>query len=133
MTCPSLYVCSGSSRWLATVLSAAKDEFVVKVVECQLSDPRRWAELGRPSGTALMLIDSALGPDIEKSIPILRKAGWKHVVVVAANPTWKQARAVLRDAGGFDYWSKTYDPKILRADLMRCLQEMTIGRERASP
>jgi hypothetical protein len=89
--------------------------------------------LGRPHREALILIDSALGTDVEMSTSVLRKAGWKYVVVVAANPTWKQARAVLREAGGFDYWSRTYDPMILRADLMRCWQEMTVYSERATP
>jgi hypothetical protein len=132
MTERRLYVCSGSARWLTTVLSAAKDEFVVKAVEHPLSDPRCRAELGEPPARGLLLVDATLAPDVEKSIPCLREAGWEYVVVVAAKPDYKQARAVLRDAGGFDYWSKTYDSRILRADLMRCWEEMTAEGEETS-
>jgi hypothetical protein len=50
--------------------------------------------------------------------------GWPHVVVVAADPSVKEAHAVLQGNPGYDYWKKTYAASVIRADVTRCLEEI---------
>ena len=73
----------------------------------------------------LLLVDATGQSDIAGVVSRLWEAGWLHVVVVAADPSYKEARDVLGKTRAQDYWQKTYETKAIRASILGFWGEMT--------
>jgi hypothetical protein len=96
--------------WFAAMKKA------IAILEDDLLSPRKQfrsvkcaADLPRANANTLLLIDASEQLNLEATIVQLRQQGWRYVVVVSADPTAKQATAVLHWDQGYDYWEKTYD------------------------
>jgi hypothetical protein len=112
--------------WLIAVQNAmaglADDTSIVKFS----SDfPNCVANLPTPETNTILLVDASGQGDMEQIVAKLRARGWKYVVVVAADPSAKEATAVLRRNLGYDYWEKTYDEEDIRKRVKACFDEIT--------
>jgi thiaminase len=81
--------------------------------------------LPQPAANAILLVDASGQGDMEQVVAALRNQGWRYVVVVAADPSAKEATAVLRRNLGYDYWEKTYVEEEIRERVRVCLAEIT--------
>lgn len=82
------------------------------------------SDLPRPHPNTILLLDASDQRDLVNAVKGLRARGWKYVVVVAADPSVRQATAVLRQELGFDYWIKTYDEEQIREQIRNCFAEI---------
>lgn len=114
------------SYWLTAVQNAmagwAGDPSMVK---CSGDFPNCISNLPAPEANTLLLVDASGQNDMEQVVAKLRARGWKYVVVVAADPSAKEATAVLRRNLGYDYWEKTYDEEDIRKRVKACFDEIT--------
>lgn len=76
-------------------------------------------------GAAVLLVDATAEADIATRVSEYTDAGWREIIVVAANPNWREAHALLQGAGARDYWPKSYDVEAIRWHLAELLREMT--------
>ena len=82
------------------------------------------ADLPRPNASTLLLLDASNQRDVAHTVKELRSKGWKYVIVVAADPTAKQATAVLRSDQGYDYREKTYEEMKIGNQVQTWLDEI---------
>jgi len=82
--------------------------------------------LAAPQINTLLLVDASGQGNMEQIVTSLREKGWKYVIVVAADPSAKEATAVLRRNLGYDYWEKTYEEQEIRKRLKACFDEITL-------
>lgn len=75
----------------------------------------------------LLIIDAFGRPNIKTAVQRVRKLGWQYIVVVSADPSAKEAITVLRDAGGYDYWVKTYCIPDICTNIEKCLEEIAMA------
>jgi len=83
------------------------------------------SSLPHPTAGTVVLVDAAGQGDVQQVVAGLRVRGWKYVIVVAADPSAKEAASVLRRNLGYDYWEKTYDEEDIRHRLKACFDEIT--------
>jgi hypothetical protein len=76
---------------------------------------------------ALVLLDATGHADVAAVTRALRARGWRYVVVAAADPSTREARAVLREGTAYDYWPKSWSPQVIQRALARCVQEIWEG------
>jgi hypothetical protein len=84
------------------------------------------SSLPAPQANTLLLVDASGQGDLEQVVSGLRDRGWRYVIVVAADPSAKEATAVLRRNLGFDYWEKTYEEDAIRKRLKASFDEITL-------
>lgn len=97
---------------------------MMQTFACVGSYPEYLDHLPAADPKALLLIDATGQIKVEALVRKLREQSWQCVVVVAADPTPKEARALLRGKAAYDYWAKSYVPEAIRRDLERCLKEI---------
>jgi hypothetical protein len=110
--------------WLDAVAQAAGPDVVVEPIDCAEGYPDCLSKLPPAEPEALLLVEAALRADIVALVQELRALGWPHIVVVAANPHIREARAVLKDGAAFDYWIKSYERPVIRGHLEQNLGEL---------
>jgi hypothetical protein len=98
----------------------------VQLIRCHGDYLRCLDHLPAPDPQALLLVDATGDPDIAATVRVLRRRGWRYVVAVAADPSWRQARAVLARSAGYDYWKKSYEPDVIRRDIATCLDDIRL-------
>ena len=112
--------------WLEAVKNAmagwAGDSVMVK---CPEDFPDCIGNLPAPEVNAVLLVDASGQGEMEQVVAGLRARGWRYVIVVAADPSAKEAAAVLRRNQGYDYWEKTYDGDNIRKRVKECFAEIT--------
>jgi hypothetical protein len=121
-----VYAWGQDEYWLKAVMKAADKAVRVEPILCPARCLEYLDRLPEADPEALMLVDATRQPDISAVVQSLRDQGWRYVVVVAADPSWKEARAVLRGTVGYDYWEKSYDPCVIQREIERCLTEMEL-------
>src|ERR671923_1382029 len=84
------------------------------------------SDLPSPQPNMILLVDASGQGDMELVVSGLRERGWKYVIVVAADPSAKEATAILRRNLGYDYWEKTYEEDEIRNRLKTCFDEITL-------
>jgi hypothetical protein len=89
--------------------------------------------LRRANVSTLLLLDASDQPEVAATVRQLRDKGWKYVIVVAADPSGGESVTVLRGGLGFDYWNKTYDEEKIRAQLLKCLEEILEAPDPKNP
>ncbi len=77
----------------------------------------------------VLLVDASGQSDLDVVVARLRDLGWRYVVVVAADPSAKEAASVLRRHLGYDYWEKTYEQGEIRTRMQECFEEVTAELE----
>jgi len=85
--------------------------------------------LPRPNDRTVLLVDASGQGELERVVTELRCMGWKYVIVVAADPSAKEATAVLRRNLGYDYWEKTYDEQEIRTRVKNCMKEIAVEKQ----
>jgi hypothetical protein len=110
--------------WLKMVKKAVNETPVIGVTRCfnTLDDFLKFSK--EPDLDTLLLVDISERTAVKNTVQKLRELGWQYVVVVATDPSVKEIYAVLHDAGGYDYWEKTYQSLVIRANIEKCLDEM---------
>jgi len=88
------------------------------------------SSLPKPNSSTVLLVDASGQGDLERVVTELRCRGWKYVIVVAADPSAKEATAVLRRNLGYDYWEKTYDEKEIQTRVKICFDEIVKEEKR---
>lgn len=83
------------------------------------------SNLPEPDAETVLLVDASGQSDMEKVVTGLRDRGWRYVIVVAADPSAKEATSVLRGNLGYDYWVKTYVEDEIQDKVKRCFNEIT--------
>lgn len=119
-------VAAGQDRyWLTAVRKALKGGGgEVKLLRCTRELQGCISGLEHPDRDAILLLDASGQSEVEKTVKSLRLGGWRYVVVVAADPSAKEATAVLRRNLGYDYWEKTYDEAAIRERVQACEAEI---------
>jgi len=117
------------AHWTRAVRGAVRS--VNAIADCQID----WVEAkdgpadhdtpSRASIPTVLLVDATAAPDIEALVREYVRAGWREIVVVAANPNWREAHAILQRASARDYWPKSYDVDGIRWRLAELLREVT--------
>jgi len=128
-----VYALGRDAYWLQAVARIADEAITVEPIRCPAAYPECLERLPTADRRALLLVDATGQPDVVGIVRGLRERGWQYVVVVAADPSWEEARAVLRGTVGHDYWEKSYVPDVIRRDVRRCLEEIGGGQEPATP
>jgi hypothetical protein len=116
--------------WLTAVknATATRDDFVH--TRTFSGDPLKCNfDLPRPNAWTLLLLDASGQVDMKKVVTKFRSAGWKYVVVVAADLSSNQAVSVLRGNLSYDYWPKTYDKNDIRERIELCFDEIRADKE----
>jgi hypothetical protein len=124
MNRPRVWALGQDLHWLETVKRAFDDPDRVEIVECPGNLADCLDRLSQSAEKALLLLDASGQRDIASVVRMLRNLGWHYVVVVAADPSVNEARAVLRRNLGYDYWRKTYSVPVVRADIERGFEEL---------
>ena len=119
-----VYALSQDRFWLDAVVQAASQGIMVQRVECPEGYPDCLKGLPEADLEALLLLDATGQSDVAYLAGLLRARGWRHIVVVAADPCSKQARDVLRERVAEDYWHKTYARETIQRDLDQYVQEV---------
>lgn len=112
--------------WLQMIKKATDEIITTNELDCFNSIEDFLNSAQKPDPTTLLLIDVSAQLSIKTTIQRLRELGWRYIVAVAADPSIKDAYAVLHDAGGYDYWKKTYQVPVIRVNIEKCFDEMTI-------
>ena len=118
-----VYAVTTDEYW-RNILSQVGDEtFRIETVYCPEGYPNCLENLPDAAPAALLLLDATGLPDVAGTVRRLRQRGWRYIVVVAADPSAHEARAVFK-AGGHDYWAKASDASVARRQVQECLQKI---------
>lgn len=111
--------------WLNAVRNAIADWLgELSIIKCTGELARCIPRLPKPGTGIILLADASGQGDMEQVVSELRARGWEYVIVVAADPSAKEATAVLRRNLGYDYWEKTYDEAEIRERVKICFEEI---------
>lgn len=99
------------------------------MLECPKELSECVSALPAPDANAVLLVDASGQNDMECTVALLRSRGWKYVIVVAADPSAKEAISILRRNLGYDYWEKTYDEEEIRSRVKASFEEIRADRE----
>jgi hypothetical protein len=111
--------------WLDAVLEATATLADIAPVKKFFGVPlKSIPQLPPPKANTVLLVDASGQVDLPAVVSGFRSAGWRYVVVVAADPSAKEATAVLRRNLGYDYWQKTYDVDAIREKVLVCITEI---------
>ena len=100
--------------WLRAVEAGADEQTEVHTVPGEEGLINCLRQLPPVSPDTLLLIDATGQADIRRVVRRLRADGWKRVIILAADPSFREAHAVLQEASGYDYLPKSYDPGAIR-------------------
>ena len=130
-----VYALGEDRYWLKAISEAAGETIEVRTVPCPATYVECMELLPQADPGAILLVDTIRGLDMEDTVRKLRRRNWQYVVVVAADPSAKEARAVLQEGAAYDYWEKSYDHQAIRRQITQCLAEIESKRrpERSSP
>jgi hypothetical protein len=118
-----VYALGHDEHWLEAV-SAAADE-TIEVHPVYLCEKDLHTDgLPDPVPEALLLLDATRQRQIQIVAEMLGQKGWRHIVIVAADQNWKEAKALIKDGIAYDYWPKSYELGVIRQHVRDCLQEM---------
>ncbi len=93
-----------------------------KTIRKPMPDP---SQLPRSDNRTILLVDASGQTNMESVVGELRVRGWEYVIVVAADPSAKQAISVLRGGNlAYDYWDKTYDEKKIQELIKTCIEDI---------
>jgi hypothetical protein len=120
-----IYALSSDPHWLKAMEGAADTTYGVRSQLCAGDYVSCVNGLPPPAPTSVLVLDATGHPLVEQVLGQARHLGWQHVVVVAADPSWQQARLVLRTAQGrrWDYWNKSMNSEVIRSALRHLLGE----------
>lgn len=111
-----VYALTVDPHWGKAVKQVEDASLEVVVVECPEGYPNCLESLPPAEPGALLLLDATGLADVAVMVRRLRQRRWQHIVVVAADPTAKEANAAFK-AGASDYWGKTLDVGTLRSQV----------------
>lgn len=103
-----VYALTMDGRWGEMLTQIVDESFEITVMHCPEGYPDCLENLPEADPDALLLVDATGLPDVAGMVRRLRRRGWRHVVVIAADPTAKEANAAFK-AGASDYGTKTLD------------------------
>jgi hypothetical protein len=113
--------------WLRAVQNAMAAEFdQLETINCSGNLHKYIDDLPKADAHTLLLVDASGQRGIQPFVAALRARGWRYVIVVAANPSVKEAIAILRGNSGFDYWHKTYDESEIKNQVLACSEEILL-------
>jgi hypothetical protein len=112
-----VYAMGCDPYWLRAVEDSAAG-YAVAVATCPGSLAKCLDLLPEAGPTDLLLVDATGQSDIAGVANRLWDAGWRHIVVVAADPSYKEAHTVLRKTRAQDYWQKTYETQAIRTSIL---------------
>ena len=116
--------------WLSAVQRAAQEWAAnPATLKCSEAFLKCISDLTLPKTNTILLIDASGQRDLPGLVKVLRDAGWKYVIVVAADPSAKEAAAVLRRNLGYDYWSKTYNEEEIHSKIKECFNEILAKKQ----
>ena len=122
MSVRRIYALGHDEYWLRAVAGIVDDTVEVQVLRLAEDEPLCLDDLPEPVPGALLLLDTT--PEVKTVAQMLNQKGWRHVVIVAADPHWKEAKALIKQKIAYDYWPKSYEPDAIRTSVKTCLQEM---------
>jgi hypothetical protein len=110
--------------WLEAVQAVTINEATITIIQCQ--DPLLECLdcLPKPDLAALILVDAYSRLSIVEIVSKLFQLGWRYIVVVAADPSVKEAQQILRQSQNFDYWPKTYVTNVIQNKIGQMLQKI---------
>lgn len=97
--------------WLKAVRSLPADEF--QVTASALPARTETWPLPPADASAVLLLEASGLANVAEMVHYAHQRGWQHILVVAANPSAREAYTVLRQAGACDYRPLTYDPETI--------------------
>lgn len=109
-----VYALARDSYWLQATKEAADESIEVEPIPCHTGYPECLETMPSADPESLLLVDATGHADVVGIVQGLLARGWRYIVVVAADPSWKEAHAVLKIAQGYDYWQKSYVPNCIR-------------------
>lgn len=128
MTKTQVYALGRDIYWLEAMARIAGEALAVTAIPCPGNYPGCLDDLPPAEPGALLLVDATNQGDIPGIVQHLRQRGWAYVVVVAADPSWKEATEVLRGGAAYDYWPKSYKSSAIRGEIERCLAEIQTSK-----
>jgi hypothetical protein len=116
--------------WLTAVerASAGWQQKAPYTLECPDDFTDCISSLPASDEDSVLLVDASGQGNMESIVAMLRSRGWKYVIVVAADPSAKEAVSVLHRNLGYDYWEKTYDEDDIRERMKLTFNEIEGGR-----
>jgi hypothetical protein len=116
--------------WLTAVHKAAASlPALVSPLKASTKPVRDPSQLPRPNNNTVLLVDASGQLNLEGLVTDLRTRGFEYVIVVAADPSAKQAISMLRGSLSYDYWEKTYDEIELRERIKKGITEILQEKE----
>ena len=119
---PHIYLLSRDLTWSKAVIAVLTNATLEKPIRCS-TDCADLDLLPAAEPDALLLVDAMECPQIVNTVSRLKELGWDHIVVFAADPSEKDARAVIH-AGAQDYLIKFYSRTLVRKELEECLKRL---------
>lgn len=119
-----IYALGRDRYWLEAIGQVASERITIHSILCPEHIPECLERLPAADAKALLLLDATNQADVARTVRYLRLGGWQYIVVVAADPSWKEARNVLRPGLAYDYWDKSYNVPAIRSYVDNCLAEL---------
>lgn len=117
----------GHEQYWLQMVKKAIDETQVIDASCCFNTIDEFLNFSQETNlVTLLLVNIFEQTAVKTTVQKLREMGWQYVVVVAADPSVNDVYSVLHDAGGYDYWRKTYQSPIIRAQIENFLDEIKI-------
>ncbi len=117
-----VYALTMDRAWGKMMEEVSDASFEVIPICCPEGYPNCLENLPSADHDALLLLDATGLRDVAGMVRRLRCLGWRFVVVVAADPTHKEAKAAFK-AGASDYQSKTLSTSIVRSQVRTWARE----------
>lgn len=116
-----VYALGCDPYWLNAVAKVTSETIDVQVSQC----PENMEDLKCPPyPEAFLLLDPHNPREAAIMVQRLRRQGWRYIIVVGVDDSWRDACNVLRGNNAYDYWKKSYDPEVIRRNIQGCLAEI---------
>lgn len=119
-----IYAISRDKHWLDAISRIADSSIVVITIECSNAYPECLESVAEDQPRSLLLLDATGQTNLRESVVELRDLGWRYVIVVAADQSSSEARAVLQSGLAYDYQKKSYAVGVIRRSISQTLREI---------
>lgn len=134
MSVHCVYALGQDAYWVDAMVRSGDESVRVQPIRCPGGYDECLGQVAEIARDVLLFVDATDQQDVVATAARLQQLGFRYVVVVAADPSAREAHAVFQEGKAFDYIQKTYVSQVIRADIARCLAEIEeIARGATAP
>jgi len=120
----------GDKHWLGAMRKTTDRGIMVRTFFCKGDYAMGLDQSFMPDDNKFLLLDATGQRDIAATVRCARERGWKRIIVVVADSSWRQAYTLFHKAGVYDLWPKSYVGPAIRQHMEKTLTELNEAEER---